>query len=222
MSELVKQENNRLPTEEELKRVIEYNFKPYEQETPPDKIKKRPDGYDYVEYSYMDKEYKKYHPFYSIRMVGTPQLYLQLLYVECSIELTSKITGNTECGTGGARIQLKTEAKKLVESGKRGVLPFDIIDYDKNVKSALTNAIKNAESRFGIAADVYQRREFAPSESQQAEFNKLLGELTISEKYTFRTQWGQTDGDYDKILNKMKKEVKKKGQNENKTDRINL
>lgn len=167
---------------------------PYDHKTPPEKIKKRPDGYDYVESSYMDFETKQFMPLYEYKLVYTNS---DMGWISIIVSLTDRTTGNTELGAGSARIQV---SRGVETPGFR-----DVIDMSNNVKAALTNAIKNAQSRFGIAADVYQRRESVPTDAERGRFDelkKLIHAISATRAKMFQEQWNDLGTDWSEFLDK--------------------
>lgn len=171
-----------------------YITSPYDQKTPKEKVKKRPDGYDYIESSFMDFEAKKFMPLYKFKLI---HISWEFGFINCIVSLTDRITGNTELGGGSARIQV---SKGVVEPGFR-----DVIDMGNNLKAALTNAIKNAQSRFGIAADIYQRRESIPTDAERDRFasmEKQIYEISATRARQFAEQWTNLGTDWSEFLDK--------------------
>jgi hypothetical protein len=169
-----------------------YIVTPYDQKTPVEKIKKRPDGYDYVESSFMDYETKKFMPLYEYTLLHVSW---EMGWVNCIVSLKDRITGNTELGAGSARIQV---SRGVETPGFR-----DVIDMSNNIKSALTNAIKNAQSRFGIAADVYQRRESIPTDDERKRFDEMkkqIHEINATRARMFSEQWLGLGTDWTEFL----------------------
>lgn len=161
--------------------LISHIMKPFNIKTPPEKVKKRPDGYDYVKGSYLDFQAKSTMPLYEYSL-------LHVSIVEGNIvvfvSLKDRITGNVEIGASGERIQVRANAENPTFR--------DIIDMGNNVKSALTEAIKNAQSRFGFAADVYLKRESIPTDSERQRFEELhatIKSMSPSRAQTFKEGW---------------------------------
>lgn len=177
---------------DELKSYISAPFR--EQKTPVEKVKKRPDGYDYVESSFMDFETKKFMPLYEYKLLHTTW---EMGWITIIVSLRDRITGNTELGAGSARIQV---SRGVETPGFR-----DVIDMSNNVKSALTNAIKNAQSRFGIASDVYQKRESIPTDDERkrfAEMQKQVSEINATRARMFSEQWLNLGTDWTEFLDR--------------------
>ena len=136
---------------------------PFNVLTPEQKIKKRPDGFDYVEASYMDHQFKSHSPLYATKL---EHLSIHEDYVLSVVQLTDRISGNSELGTDGALIMRRKSD---------GI----IVDLGNNIKSSISKAVKNAQSKFGHAGDVYQRRESIPTEDEIEQFKILLEEIKV-------------------------------------------
>lgn len=139
------------------------------------------------------------------------EIHRELLYITATVRLRSRVTGNTEVGAGASRITVSAAARKAFEEGKKtSILPFDLIDLDSNVKSALEEARKNAEREFGIAADIFRRQEVEPTKEQQEAFDQLIEDHyaeDIVKRQAVKEQWlkiGSSSG-YDEMIDKIKK-----------------
>jgi len=168
---------------------------PFDRLTPKEKVKKRPDGYDYIESSWMDKEFKTQSPLYATELVHYSEGHGWITIV---VRLTDRVTGNSELGASSARI--------MVKSGT-GLEPTfkDIIDKGNNVASALTKAIKNAQSRFGIGADVYGKRESVITDAERERYEsmlKIIKSLAPAKAQIFAEQWKELGTDYTDYLDK--------------------
>lgn len=169
-----------------------YITAPYDQKTPKEKVKKRPDGYDYVESSFMDYETKKFMPLYEFKLL---HISWEFGFINCIVSLKDRTTGNIELGAGSARIQV---SRGVETPGFR-----DVIDMGNNIKAALTNAIKNAQSRFGIAADVYQRRESVPTDDERKRFEAMkaqIYEISATRSKQFTEQWNDLGTDWTEFM----------------------
>lgn len=174
--------------------VNKYITKPLDVKTPPEKVKKRPDGFDYVESSYMDYQTKKFMPLYEYKLLHVS---IEHGWINIIVSLQDRITNNIELGADSARIQVRKDAE--VPSFR------DIIDMGNNLKSSLSKAIKNAQSRFGIAADIYQRRESVPTEDERTKYELMAKEIyTISptRAQLFKEQWASLGTDWSELLDK--------------------
>jgi hypothetical protein len=165
-----------------------YIATPYDQKTPKEKVKQRPDGYDYVESSYMDFETKNFMPLYKYELISER---IHLGHIIIYVSLKDRITGNTELGSGAARIQV---SRGVEEPAFR-----DVLDMGNASKSALTNAIKNAQSRFGTAADVYRKRESVPTNEERERFEsmrKQIYNINATRAKQFAEKWALLGTDW--------------------------
>lgn len=200
---------------EEIKsRVVKIIRAPLEVPTPKEKVKKRPDGFDYVESSWMDKVFKEESPLYTTNLLHINE---SLGWIDIVVSLTDRITGNTELGSGSARIQ----TRRGVESPGFG----DVVDKGNNLTAALSKAIKNAQSRFGHCADIYGKRESEPNEDEKERFKEMLGEIrniSPNKAQVFSEQWKELGTDYSDYLDywqvfiKRSKQVSPDNTNKNK------
>jgi len=123
-------------------------------------INKRPDGYDYIEESYMRECLDKHFPGWSWEAAAPMQVVLNYLIAqghliiidEHLLALGIQPPLRKFYGVGGARIQFK-----------RGTTNFNnpeaVVDIDKNAKSADSAALKYAINRLThIGDDVYGKR----------------------------------------------------------------
>lgn len=174
--------------------LYEYISKPKEVKTPAEKVKKRPDGFDYVESSWMDYQAKLFMPSYEYELL---HISYQHGWINIIVSLKDKITGNIELGADSARIMVRREAE---EPSFR-----DIIDMGNNIKSALSKAIKNAQSRFGISADVYQKRESEPTNDERKRYDIMLAqiaEISPSRAKIYQDQWANLGTDWSEFMDK--------------------
>lgn len=188
----------------------DYILAPYDQKTPEEKVKKRPDGYDYVESSFMDYSAKRFMPLYEYKLLHVSW---EMGWVNCIVSSKDRITGNTELGAGSARIQVSRGIKE--PSFK------DVVDMSNNLKAALTNAIKNAQSRFGISADIYQRRESIPTDDERKRFESLKLEIyaiNSSRAKMFTDQWSDLGTDWSEFLDRWQVYVDRNSINKNKKE----
>ena len=162
--------------------VTEHITSIYDVKTPLEKIKRRPDGLDYIESSWMDKTWKEFSPLYEYSLLMHSE---SLGFIDIIVALKDRITGNTELGAGSARIQIKRGSSEA--PGHQNIL-----DKGNNLKSALTNAIKNAQSKFGIGADVYGKRESTRTDEDQSRFKSMcevIKKINPTRAHMFETQW---------------------------------
>jgi len=173
--------------------VAEHITHPFNVKTPKAKVKRRPDGFDYVESSWMDKNFKEQSKLYSSELLHYSEAQGWITIV---VRLTDRITGNSELGGSAARIQVKAGA---------GAEPTfrDIIDKGNNVAAALSKAIKNAQSRFGHAADIYGKRECLKTESEEERFKSMLPQISNisqSSASAFTKGWKEIGVDFTEFL----------------------
>jgi hypothetical protein len=176
--------------EEDFRSVVaEHITHPFDVETPKEKVKRRPDGFDYIESSWMDKVTKEGMPLYKYSLLHCNE---SLGWIDIIISLEDCLTGNIELGAGSARIQ--------VRQGTQDPPGFrDVVDKGNNLKAALTNAIKNAQSRFGYGADVYGKREGVRTKEDIERYKKMLVDVkSISsvKAQVFAQQWEELGVDF--------------------------
>jgi len=174
--------------------VTEHITSPFDVLTPKEKVKKRLDGYDYVESSWMDKSFKTHSPLYSSELLHYSE---NMGWVTAIVKVTDRVTGNSELGGSSVRIQVK---QGTLEPTFR-----DIIDKGNNVAAVITRAIKNAQSRFGHSADIYGKRESVRTEDEKQRFTSMLNRITIISKdraRLFQEQWNGLGTDYTEFLEK--------------------
>lgn len=173
--------------------VAEHITHPFQVKTPKEKIKKRPDGFDYVESSWMDKSFKEQSPLYSTELVHYSEQNNWITIIVC---VTDRITGNSELGASSVRVQVRANAGPEPTSR-------DIIDKGNNVAAALSKAIKNAHSRFGHAADIYGKREEIKSESEIARYDSMLptiSSISVPSAVAFTKGWQEIGVDFTEYL----------------------
>lgn len=144
------------------------------QKTPKQMVKKRPDGFDYVEEAYMRAMLNKHYPNWS--WLPSPHEPVKLLGSEwiivSGVLQTTDENGHTTSffSPGAARVQFKSGQPHTVEN---------VIDIDKNVASANAFAFKRACNRkCNIADDVYKKqvRTDFMTEEQENSYEELLEE----------------------------------------------
>ena len=140
--------------------------------TPATQIKKRPDGYDYVEEGYMRKKLNDIYPIWSwildeIQFLGGEWVWAR---------------GTLIIDDHGVTRQYGAAASHRI-TYKRGVphTPENIIDIGNNIKAANSDAFKVAANRLcNIADDVYRKQVELPkplTDSQKLEIEQLLWEV---------------------------------------------
>ena len=91
----------------------------------------------------------------------------------------------------------------LVEKMKR----YNLKTEDTNAisKSLLSKAIKNAQSRFGVAADIYQKRESEPTNQERERYTSMcraINTISSSRVQLFKEQWASLGTDWSEFLDK--------------------
>jgi len=121
-------------------------------------IDRRPDGFDYIVDAYMDECLDKHFPGWSWKRAGGLTFFAESVVADGELWIIDERLlafginppYRVYWGCGAARIQYK--------SGKPHT-PENMVDFDKNVKAANTNAKKVAINRLtGIGDDVYGKR----------------------------------------------------------------
>tara|TARA_Y100000310_G_scaffold332421_1_gene407965 strand:- start:496 stop:1131 length:636 start_codon:yes stop_codon:yes gene_type:complete len=145
--------------------------------TPKNQVKSRPDGFDYVEDTWMRQQLNEIYPIWSWTK-GKLQ-FLGSEWVIASGELQVVDKGGIVrkyISHGGARIQFKR--------GKPHTPDF-VVDIDKNVASANTNALKRAINRLcNVADDIYRKEFHSPLELEQSnEIINLASKLNREEDF---------------------------------------
>ena len=128
--------------------------------TPKAFIKKRPDGFDYVDEAYMRNELTKEYPAWSWSPAGdNPVQFLGAEWVIVTGVLRVNDNGVMRefYSPGSARVQFKRGKPHTAEN---------VVDIDKNLASANTNGFKRAVNRLGyIADDVYRKQDLTLSDT---------------------------------------------------------
>ena len=124
-------------------------------------VDKRPDGYDYIIEAYMRECLDKHFPGWSwegagqnpVGLLGAEVVYIGghlVIIDEHLIPFGINPPVRKFFGVGAARIQFKSKAEHIAEN---------LIDFDKNIKAADTNAFKYAVNRLThIGDDIYGKR----------------------------------------------------------------
>jgi hypothetical protein len=181
--------------------VSEYIKEPFKIPTPKEKVMKRPDGFDYVESAWMDNSFKNASPLYDNDLV----IYNESdNWISVIVKVTDRITGNSELGAGAAQIQVSKSTDKVLDKGN-------------NLTAALSKAIKNAQSRFGHAADIYHKLQELPTDDEKERYESLLAQvknINPTRSYTFAEQWTQLGTDYTGYLDRWQIYVDRNSQNQ--------
>ena len=140
--------------------------------TPATQIKKRPDGYDYVEEGYMRKKLNDLYPIWSWELDEIQFLGGEWVWARGTLIIDDHNVVRKYGAAASHRITYK-----------RGVphTPENIIDIGNNIKAANSDAFKVAANRLcNIADDVYRKQVELPkplTESQKGEIDQLLWEV---------------------------------------------
>lgn len=128
--------------------------------TPKPHVKTRPDGLDYVEEKYMRDQLNEHYPIWNWEIKNVEFLGSEWCVVTGELNIMDSSVPRKFGSIGSARIQFKKGQEHT---------PENIIDIDKNVASANTNAFKRAINRLcNICDDVYRKQveDYALSEEQ--------------------------------------------------------
>ena len=184
----------KLAVKEETVVSIREKHKRISNETTPDLfVKRKNDGFDYVEEAYLRSRLNEEYPLWSWSPAGNnPVQCLGSEWVVVSGVLRIDEDGFTKefFSPGAARIQFKRGSEHI---------PENVIDIDKNVASANTNGFKRAVNRLtNIADDVYRKQVVDPSlaENEIEVIESIMEELDEDTKSKIR------DGMNDLTINK--------------------
>lgn len=150
--------------------IIEKREQISSSKTPKQFINKRPDGYDYVEEGYMRAMLNKLYPNWSWISSGDKPVDITQDWVAVTATLVIEDNGVVRqfFSPGSARIAYKRNQPHTLEN---------VIDLDKAIASANTNAFKRAVNRLcNIADDVYRKQvkmDFM-TEEQEDSYDDLL------------------------------------------------
>ena len=139
---------------------------------PATQIKKRPDGYDYVEEGYMRKKLNDIYPIWSWELDEIQFLGGEWVWARGTLIIDDHGVVRKYGAAASHRITYK-----------RGVphTPENIIDIGNNIKASNSDAFKVAANRLcNIADDVYRKQVELPkplTESQKGEIDQLLWEV---------------------------------------------
>lgn len=149
-------------------------------------------SYPYPNTAYMYQEFNRLYPLHKFTVIKVEYL-PTLLSVQVIVELTDLKTGTTEIGVGSARVQIKKTSREDLEAGRKVLTPFDIVDYDKSVKSARTQAKKDAIKEFDVCADIYDRIVVSKEIHDQwkKEYDRIVDKYIVdpTTKAKFNQRW---------------------------------
>tara|TARA_X000001036_G_C20551052_1_gene754405 strand:+ start:388 stop:1053 length:666 start_codon:yes stop_codon:yes gene_type:complete len=118
--------------------------------TPKPFIERKGDGFDYVDEAYMRKQLNDFYPVWSWKIDKSDMLGSEWCIVTGTLSIVDAGVPRTFSSIGAARVQFKKGQPHSAEN---------VVDIDKNVASANTNAFKRAINRLcNIADDVYQKQ----------------------------------------------------------------
>ena len=113
-------------------------------------IETRPDGMDYVEEAYMREKLNEHYPVWSWKIDNSEFLGSEWAIVRGTLSVVDNGIPRTFSSIGAARVQFKRGQEHTAEN---------VVDVDKNVASANTNAFKRAINRLcNICDDVYRKQ----------------------------------------------------------------
>lgn len=152
--------------------------------TPATQIKRRPDGFDFVEEAYMRKKLNDIYPIWSWEIDDTEFLGAEWIMVRGTLTILDNGVTRKFGAAGAKRIQFKRGTEHL---------PANIVDIGNNVKAANADAFKVATNRLcNIADDVYRKQVELPkplTDKQQKIVADLLKEIddhSLSAKVTLQ------------------------------------
>tara|TARA_X000001388_G_C2221153_1_gene119267 strand:+ start:126 stop:773 length:648 start_codon:yes stop_codon:yes gene_type:complete len=180
--------------------------------TPSWAVKRRPDGFDYVEEGYMRNKLNDIYPVWSWEAVGSGIQFIGAEWAVVTAELVVVDNGVPRkfFSPGAARIQFKRGTPHT---------PENVVDIDKNIASANTNAFKRACNRLvNIADDVYKKHieDLTLSPEQIEEVEEMIKDLDV--KYQESVRLAIEDGilnskNLNNAINKIMKEQSKNDDN---------
>ena len=122
------------------------------EQTPKHFVKRRPDGFDYVEEGYLRSKLNEKFPIWSWEAVGggVKMIGAEWAIVTAELVIIDNGVPRKFFSPGAARIQFKRGEAHT---------PENVVDIDKNLASANTNAFKRACNRLGnLCDDVYRKQ----------------------------------------------------------------
>ena len=172
-------------------------------DTPPNQIKKRPDGLDYVEEGFMRHQLNKYYPIWSWSCDEMQFLGSEWVWVRGTLTIVEEGIPRSFGSVGATRIQFKKGTPHT---------PENIIDIDKNVASANTDAFKRAVNRLtNISDDVYRKQVNDPlSDSQRMQLLECFPDESRKRAIKVKIERGDIHGgNVDDIINELKNQKEK-------------
>ena len=139
--------------------------------TPKCYVEKKGDGFDYVDEAYMRDRLNYHYPIWSCKIDDSSFLGSEWCIVRGTLTILDNNVTRHFSSVGAARVQFKRNSEHIAEN---------VVDIDKNIASANTNAFKRAVNRLcNIADDVYHKvvKDVSLSESQIDGINSMLDGL---------------------------------------------
>lgn len=138
-----------LSNEEIIERIALKRKQISNKKTPKVFVKKKGDGFDYVDEAYMREQLNVLYPIWSWKIDKSEMLGSEWCIVTGTLSVYDAGVPRTFSSIGAARVQFKRGEPHTAEN---------VVDIDKNVASANTNAFKRAVNRLcNIADDVYHK-----------------------------------------------------------------
>lgn len=137
------------------------------EDTPPSQIKRRPDGLDYVEEGYMRNQLNRHYPIWSWELDEVEFLGGEWVWCRGHLSIVEEGITRKFGSVGATRVQFRKGTKHT---------PDNIVDIDKNVASANTDAFKRAVNRLcNVCDDIYRKQIIDPlSESDKDSLASVL------------------------------------------------
>ncbi len=163
-------------------------------------------GFVYIKGNYMDNLFKSMYPIHRIELIK--QEVIANAWVTTTVEIKAYLSPSiyiSNLGSGAARLQIPKEyndrAKALKADGKmverlnflNSLSPIDWIDVGNDFKSSLSKAISNAQSRFGVGADIYNKEVLPPEyrEKYSKAIEDLISKATPMEQIRLKKAWDE-------------------------------
>lgn len=155
--------------------LVLYRKQLMREQTPKAHIGKK-DKFPYLPSKYVDDTFNRWFPIHNVELVDRAEDDFSIVY---TVKITVGFPNGmvmSKLGTGGKSKTLKTAARDKIEGNaeKRIVAdplykptPYDYVNLGNDSKAALTLAIKNAQERFGIGADVTERAIISAEEDKE-------------------------------------------------------
>lgn len=139
------------------------------EDTPKSQVKKRPDGMDYVEEGYMRNQLNRHYPIWSWELDEVQFLGGEWVWCRGHLSIVEEGITRKFGSVGATRVQFRKGSDHV---------PANIVDIDKNVASANTDAFKRAVNRLcNVCDDVYRKQILEPlSENDKDRLASALDE----------------------------------------------